>query len=387
MLRSKYRRLAIVMAGTLIAALAAGCTASPSKSSPSESEVTSSPSASASGGESSASGVDLSKIPEDCRIGFANREITADSNREIIEGVREVVEPAGCTLEITDAQGDQTTHNNNIESLINSGVTALEIQLGDPNQMASIVAKAEQGNIPVVTSSVGSLTPGAITDVNGDETLMGTLLARVLLGSIDYNGKVLAFWVPGAPLLETRLRMLEAVAADYPNVEIQRVPTEHSPAKVQSQMEALLAANAPGTIAAVWGAYDQLASGAVQAIQQAGRSDEIKVGGIDFDRASIQMLAGENSPFVVSLVQDAHNIGTTVGEVLLRAITGDDLSDLGVSTFTRTWIVTRHNLVASAEQRYGAGIWEELSLDPAEIASKYVQDQDITVMRPTLTFG
>ena len=67
------------------------------------------------------------------------------------------------------------------------------------------------------------------------------------------------------------------------------VPTEHNPAKVQSQMEDILTANPDaGSIAGVWVAYDQLGTGAYQAIMNAGRN-EIKMASCDGDKISYQM--------------------------------------------------------------------------------------------------
>lgn len=383
--RTFFRRPMVVTATVSVALLSlVGCTMDGPTASPSGSATQAAPDEGdepepATGGDGSG---DLSG--EGLRVGLAVREITNDYNRDIDDGVVAAVEAAGGTVEITDGQTDQTTHNDNIESLINSGVDAIVIQLGDPQQMAPVVAKANAAGIPVVTTGVGSLTPGAVTDVGGDESLMGEMLARTLLASIDYDGTVYAFWVPGAPLLETRLRILEAVAADYPDVTIERQPTEHSPAKVQSQTEAVLTANPEeGSISAVWCAYDQLCSGAVQAIQQAGRSDEIKVGGIDGDRATFQMLFGENSPFVVTVVQDAFHIGELAGQIAIRAVNGDT-SGVGSATFTTAWVATRNNGVAAAEGRYGPDVWADLNLDVEAIEAAHPQNQDLVVMQPVL---
>jgi len=315
-------------------------------------------------------------------VGIASREILNDYNRDIIAGVTSVVEAAGGTVEVTDGGGDQTTHNDNIESLINSDIDALVIQLGDAEQMAPVVQRAVERDIPVVTAGVGSLVEGAITDVGGDEALMAEMLGRTLLGSIDYEGTVYAFWVPGAPLLETRLRVFEAMVADYPRVTVERVPTEHSPARVQSQMEAILSANPDeGSIAAVWAAYDQLATGAVQAIQQAGRN-EIKVAAIDGDRATFPILFGEDSPFVATVVQDAVHIGELAGQIAIDALSGDP--EVGPATFTTAWVATRANGIAAAEARYGPGIWEELQLDRDAVEERYPQTQEVVVMQPVV---
>lgn len=314
-------------------------------------------------------------------IGLASREIVNDFNRGIIDGARRVVEAAGGTLVVADGQGDPRKHNENIENLINSGVDGLIIQLGDAQQLEPVVAQATAAGIPVVTTAVGARTPGALTEVGGDEPLMAEMMTRALLQSIEYKGDVYVFWVPGAPLLETRKRVLEAMVVDYPQVTLHEVPTEHSPSKTFTQMQDILTANPQaGSIAGVWGAYDLLVSGAVQAIRQAGR-DEIKVAAIDGDQIAFQMLFQTGSPFIATVAQDVPRIGELAAEAIVMAINGET-AKIPVTTFTNAWLATRHNGVQAAEMRWGADVWSAIELDPAEIVERYPQYQEVVVVHP-----
>ena len=316
------------------------------------------------------------------KIGIASREITNDYNRGIIEGARKVIEADGDTVVVVDGQGDPRKHNDNIANLVNSHVDGLIVQLGDAQQLAPEIAKAKAASIPVVTTSVGARPEGALTEIGGDEDLMATMMTRALLSSIGYAGDVYVVWVPGAPLLETRKRILEATVKDYPKVKLHEVPTEHSAAKVQAQMEDILTANpGKGSVAAVWGAYDLLTSGAVQAIRQAGR-DEIKVASIDGDRIGFQMLLAEDSPFVATVAQDVPHIGELAGQTILAAIGGK--TDFPAALFTDCWVATRHNGIAAAEKRWGKDVWKAIDMDPKEIAGRTPQTQGVEVIRPVL---
>ncbi|MEP7453324.1 substrate-binding domain-containing protein [Phyllobacterium sp. SB3] len=316
------------------------------------------------------------------KIGIAAREITNDYNRDIIAGATKVLKDAGADVVVTDGGSDPRKHNENIESLINSKVAGIVVQLGDAQQLAPVVAKATAAGIPVVTTSVGSKTEGAIADVGGDDALMSAMMSRALLSSIDYKGDVYVFWVPGAPLLETRKRILQAVAADYPQVKLHEVPTEHSAAKVQTQMEDLLTANPePGSIAAVWGAYDLLVSGAVEAVRRNSRN-EIKVAAIDGDRVGFQMLLDEDSPFVATVVQDVPRIGSLAAEVLMQKLAGK--SEFPSTLFTDAWLATHANGVAAAEKRWGPAVWDDMSIPRADVEGRWPQDGQLLVVHPIL---
>ena len=318
------------------------------------------------------------------KVGIAAREIVNDYNRDIIVGAQATFRKAGGTVTVTNAGGDATKHINNIQTLVNSGITVLVIELGDPAQLSPVVAQARSKGIVVVTCGVGSTVSGAVTDVGGDEALMAEMMSRSLLDSMGYRGDLYAFWVPGAPLLETRLRVLKAIVADYPQIKLHLQPSDFSPAKVQSQMQAILTAHPTrGSIAGVWGAYDQMTSGAVQAIQQANRP-EISVASIDGDRATFSMLYAPNSPFVATVVQNAQLIGQFAAQAALDARAGKNVTP---NIFTTAWVATRHNGIDAAQRRYGTSVWQQIKLDPAEIARTWPQDQDVVVMQPVSPRG
>jgi ABC-type sugar transport system substrate-binding protein len=314
----------------------------------------------------------------DLTVGISSREITNDYNRDIIAGAQDLFEEQGADVTVTNGGGDATKQANDITTLVNSGIDVLFIQLGDPAQLEPVVQAAVDKGVTVVTAGVGSLVPGAIADVGGDEDMMAEMSARALFDEIGGAGDVYAFWVPGAPLLETRIAALERVATEFPDVTIHREPTDFSPATTQSQMQTLLTANSDeGSIAGVWAAYDQMASGAVQAIQSEGR-DEIKVVSIDGDRATFNMLYAEGSPFVATVVQNAQLIGQLAAQAALDTLDGKPVGE----TVTSAWIANRSNGVAAAEERYGSGIWEETGLDPDEIAGDWPQDGQVEVVQP-----
>lgn len=323
---------------------------------------------------------------EGLKIGMAVREITNDYNRGIISSAQAAFEANGDEMIITDAQADFQKHNENIESLINSDIDGLIIQLGDPQQIQALVEKANAKGIPVVTAGIGSYVPGTYTDIGGDDALMTSLAADALLSSINYKGDVYVVWVPGAPLLETRKRIFEAVCATYADVTLHEVPSEHNPAKTQTQIEELLIANPDeGSIAGIFTTYDSMMTGASEAIRRSGRGNEISVVGIDGDMVTFQMIFSEGSPFVATCVQDSRDIGKRCADTIYNALNGSiALGDLPGKTYSQCYIATRHNGVAAAEMAWTSSIWEDTGLDKAAIEAAYEQNQELLVCYPIL---
>jgi ribose transport system substrate-binding protein len=323
---------------------------------------------------------------EGIKVGMAVREITNDYNRGIISSAQAVIEENGDEMIVTDAQADFQKHNENIESLINSDIDALIIQLGDPQQIQPLVEKATAKGIPVVTAGIGSYVPGTYTDVGADDALMTALAADALLSAINYKGNVYVVWVPGAPLLETRKRVFEAVCATYADVTLHEVPSEHNPAKTQTQIEELLIANPEeGSIAGIFTTYDSMMTGASEAIRRAGRGNEISIVGIDGDKVTFQMIFAEGSPFVATCVQDSRDIGKRCANTIYTALDGSiAVGDLPGKTYSQCYIATRHNGVAAAEMAWSESIWEDTGLDKVAIEATYEQNQELLVCYPIL---
>ena len=320
------------------------------------------------------------------KIGIAAREITNDYNRNIVAASQELIEKAGGSVVIADAQADVQKHNENIENLINSGIDGLIVHLGDPEQMAPLMAEAEKKGIPVITNGVGSPVEHTLGDVNGDDPLMATLASDALLASIGYKGDVYVVWVPGAPLLETRKRIFEAVAADYPDVKIHEVPAEHNPAKVQTQIEEILTANPEkGSIAGIFGTYDQLVSGASEAIRRAGRGEEIKMIGIDGDVLGFQMLFQEDSPFISTVVMDTESIGQQSADILLGVMDGSiDAETISPKIPASCYVATKKNGVEAAEMKWGEKFWEDAGLVKEDVENTFPKEEDVIVSLPSI---
>ena len=379
-MRKVKKWCALLMASVMLAGTLTGC-AVDEKTQESGSEQAGDEGKSDEGGK-----ITKSEKEGSFKVGIAAREITNDYNRNIVSASQKMIEDAGGSVVIADAQSDVQKHNENIENLINSGIDGLIVHLGDPEQMAPLMEEAEKKGIPVITNGVGSPVAHTIGDVNGDDPLMATLASDALLASIGYAGDVYVVWVPGAPLLETRKRIFEAVAADYPDVKIHEVPAEHNPAKVQTQIEEILTANPDeGSIAGIFGTYDQLVSGASEAIRRAGRGQEIKMVAIDGDVLGFQMLFQEDSPFISTVVMDTESIGKQSAELLLGVMDGSvDPKTISPKIPASCYVATRKNGVEAAEMKWGKNFWEDAGLVKEDVEKQFPKKEDVIVALPSI---
>lgn len=307
-------------------------------------------------------------------VGIACREIVNDYNRGVIAGVKKVIEAAGGEVIITDAQTDIRKHIDNVSNLITRGVNGIIVMLGDPEQMASVFQKANKAGIPVVTTTFGKTTPGALCDVAADDVTMTKILTKQILADIHEKGKVFVVSVPGAPVLETRVRVFKEILSGYKDIKLADVvPTQHSVPYTLNVMQNLLTANPnPDDITAVFVTYDQIASGAVQAIKNANRSKDIKVYAIDGDAIGYQMLFDKQGPFYGTISQNSADTGEKAAEMLMKALNGQK-KDIPSIVYPNVSLISKTDFpaaIAVAKKKWGTDAMKQLGVDEKELLKK-----------------
>ncbi len=117
------------------------------------------------------------------KVGLANREILNDVNRDIIAGATRAVEAAGGVVsQVTDAGSDSIKHNDDIQTLLNSGVDRHLRPARGGSAARSMAANAAEKGIHFSTSLVGANPEGSLTDVGFDDPLASAMMhARPLL--------------------------------------------------------------------------------------------------------------------------------------------------------------------------------------------------------------
>jgi len=151
------------------------------------------------------------------------------------------------------------------------------------------------------------------------------------------------------PPVQVRGAIADAVFGNFPDIEvIDRITPDVSDGGIadsRARMEALLAANPePGSISAVWAAWDQPALGALQAIEAAGRQAEgIVITGIDANPQAREAIAAGGN-FEASVAQDFDGIGRTTADTVARLIAGETLVQRVI--YVPTKLITAANVAA-----------------------------------------
>ena len=245
-----------------------------------------------------------------------------------VEGFEAAASEKGWDINVIDTAGDVAAVISRIEDVVNQDVDAIVINV-DPAQVAAGLAVAADAGIPVFGMDSGA-DPLLVTNVTSNGYAMAAETATYVANRINGEGSVVMFVFDPFPPVQIRGVVADAIFANYPDIAVlDRITPDVNDGGIadsRAQMEAILASNPePGSISAVWAAWDQPALGALQAIEAAGRADEgIVIVGIDANPQAVDAIsAGGN--FEASVAQDFIGIGSTTAEMVERRFNGETI--------------------------------------------------------------
>lgn len=242
----------------------------------------------------------------------------------VIEKCKQYAEAEGWKVSVSDTAGDFSLLVSRIEDAVTQKVDAIVLGMGDPVQMTKGLEAAAAAGIPVFGLDAG-VTDGVLLNVTSDNTDLGEASAKALAEGIGGKGNVIMFTHDPHPGVRERAVGAAETLKQYSNITIIEKKHIDVPGPVDNArklMEDLLTAHPePGSIAGVWAGWDEPAFGATQAIERAGRGDEIKVVGIDgTDFAKAEILKG--GPFIASVAQDFDGMARTIVALIKDTFAG-----------------------------------------------------------------
>lgn len=261
-----------------------------------------------------------------------------------VEGFEAAAADKGWEVNVIDTAGDVAAVISRIEDAVIQNVDAIVINV-DPAQVNVGLLAAQDAGIPVVGMDAGS-DPLVAANVTSNGYGMAAETSVYVANRINGEGNVVMFVFDAFPPVQIRGVIADAVFGNFPDIDVlDRVTPDVSDGGIadsRAKMEAILAANPePGSIAAVWAAWDQPALGALQAIEDAGRGDEgIVITGIDANPQARDAIAAGGS-FEASIAQDFTGIGATAADVVARLIAGEEVRESVI--YVPTKLVTAAN--------------------------------------------
>lgn len=210
-----------------------------------------------------------------------------------------------------------------VEDAINQQVAAIVLAASDSEALVPPVQKAEEAGIPVITIDSGIDSDIPESHVSTDNRAAAGIAAEKMAEFIGEEGKIaIVNFVAGAATAIDREEGFKERIAQYPNIEI--VNTFYSDgdrAKALQITQDILTATPD--IKGIFGANEGAAVGVANAIEQAGKADDVVV--IGFDSSADEISYIEKGVMQGIVVQNPYNIGYQGVEQAVSVLEGKDV--------------------------------------------------------------
>ncbi|WP_332631346.1 sugar ABC transporter substrate-binding protein [Halalkalibacter flavus] len=222
----------------------------------------------------------------------------------------------------SDAQEDSSRQMNQVENFISRGVDAIIFMPVDTVAAPDIVAKVNEAGIPiVVVNQTFNGVDKATAFVGSSSIESGLIQMEEVVNLLDGKGNIAI--MDGMLGHEAQIKRTEGnmeIIEEHPDMEVVLQGTgEWSRNQGMNLMENWLQSGKQ--IDAVVANNDEMAIGALLAIEAAGKLDEIIVAGIDASPDALEyMQAGKMD---VTVFQDAKDQGSTGVQVAVKAANGE----------------------------------------------------------------
>lgn len=214
---------------------------------------------------------------KDIKIGLSISTLNNPFFVSLKDGVVEEAAKLGMEVVIVDAQNDSAKQSNDVDDLIQQGVNVLLINPTDSSAISTVVQSANSLGIPVITLDRSAEKGDVKALVASDNVKGGQMAAEYIVEQLGEGTKVIELeGVPGASATRERGKGFHDVADTKLKV-VAKQSADFDRTKGLNVMENLLQGNPD--VKAVFAHNDEMALGAIEAIQSSGK--DIMVIGFD----------------------------------------------------------------------------------------------------------
>lgn len=244
------------------------------------------------------------------KIGLAVPNLQADFFNQIKLGVENYASKLGIEVIVVDAKNDTNTQVSQVQDLITQGIDAFIYIPAGAAAAAVPTRLARAEGIPVINVDREPEGEPGDTVIYGENILSAYQVCSHIIGLAGGEGKmVIIHGQKGTTPEVQRFEGCKRAIDENPGIELvsQQWSQMWSPDEGFSIAQNMLQAHPD--IKIIFGQADALAMGAAKAVEVAGLSDQVIIGGYDGDVAALESLAACDTPFVVTATQSTQAMG------------------------------------------------------------------------------
>ena len=254
------------------------------------------------------------------KIGLAVSTLNNPFFVDLRDGALEEAKKAGLSITVADAQNDPNRQLSQVENFIEQGVSIILVNPCDSTAIVPAIKAANRAKIPVITVDRGADGGEVVCHIASDNVQGGQMAGEFLAKLIGYKGKVVELeGIPGTSAARDRGKGFNEVIKKYPNIKIvARQEAGFDRAKGMTVMENIL--QAQPEIDGIFCHNDEMALGALRAIEAAGRLSAIKI--VGFDATDDAVKSVKDGKMAATVAQKPRVMGSMAVETAKQVLDG-----------------------------------------------------------------
>lgn len=235
---------------------------------------------------------------------------------DLRDGAQAAARKANVTLIVLDAQNDSAREASQIEDLIQKKATVIAINPTDSDAIVPTIKKINTAKIPVITVDRGANGGDIAAHIASDNVAGGMMAAEYVGKRLNGKGSVVMLeGIAGTSAARDRGKGFRDGLKKFPGIMLVAVQTaDFDRAKGLTVMENIL--QAQKKVDAVFAQNDEMALGAIQAIQAAKRQQETFV--VGFDAIADALAAVKNGTMAATIAQQPKEMGRLAVEAAVK---------------------------------------------------------------------
>lgn len=274
--------------------------------------------------DESSNGKSNEKSPNDkLKVGLAMNTLNNPFFVAVKEGAEAQAKERDIDIVVTDAQNDPGKQLADIENLLQQKIDILIIDPADSDAIAQAVNKANDSDIPVFTVDRQSNGGEVVTHIGFDAIKSGNLAGNYLKETLNKKGNIVEIQgILGTNVGQLRSKGFNEIVDETPGFKvIARQSANFDRGDAMKVMEDILQANKD--IDGVYAANDEMALGALAAIEAAGRVDEIVLIGCDAIDPSLDAIRADKME--ATIAEPPFFLGKEAIDTAIKISKGEDV--------------------------------------------------------------
>lgn len=277
------------------------------------------------------------------KVAVVRNLANGDHTQQFLAGCVEEGEKMGMEVKTFVTDGDDARLQETVAQVITQDYDALIVSHGQLSYSYNMLKPAIDKGMKVVTFDTmpfkdgdpnGELLPG-VTSTAQDDYALAELSLGYMMQEFEQNGgtypmKVLkTFMGPGVPPLDRRNEIYTKLEEEGKIQTVQVVsPSDSANARgdMTTKTEAILPTIKEGDVDAIWGCYDELAKGVLQALNDAKRTD-MPMYTIDISNDDIQLMVKNPDVWRSAAAVDPKLIGIVDMRLVALKLIGEETPD------------------------------------------------------------